>query len=198
MTSLDRGYSPQAMDDVGVSVADRNRYYTLDAMRGFAAICVVATHFRESYAPSAYLAVDFFFVLSGFIIAEIYGKRLSRGLLFQSFMAARIKRLYPLYLIGILVGLIQIILLTSWGLRNQSVIDLLGVNDCEHVLSAQPNVLPSSEPDARNVSNQRSSMVDVLGTVGEYSLRPVAFSALYPRPLRSCIGLGCIFGFCRF
>lgn len=125
MTSLDRGYSPPAMDDVGVSVADRNRYYTLDAMRGFAAICVVATHFRESYAPSAYLAVDFFFVLSGFIIAEIYGKQLSRGLLFQSFMAARIKRLYPLYLIGILVGLIQIILLTSWGLRNQSVIDLL-------------------------------------------------------------------------
>lgn len=40
-------------------------------------------------------------------------------------MTARIKSLYPLYLIGILVGLIQIILLTSWGLRNQSVIDLL-------------------------------------------------------------------------
>lgn len=59
-----------------------------------------------------------------------------------------------------------------------------GVDDCEHVLSAQPNVFPSIEPDARNVSNQRSSVVDVLGTVGEYSLRPVAFSALYPSPLR--------------
>lgn len=125
MTSLDRGYSPPAIDNVRVSIADRSRYYSLDAMRGFAAICVVATHFRESYAPSAYLAVDFFFVLSGFIIAEIYGKRLSRGLLFQTFMAARIKRLYPLYLIGILVGLVQIILLTGWGLRSQSVSDLV-------------------------------------------------------------------------
>ncbi|EJT05158.1 acyltransferase [Rhizobium sp. CCGE 510] len=125
MTGLDRGYSPLAIDNVGVSVTDRSRYYSLDAMRGFAAICVVATHFQEKYAPSAYLAVDFFFVLSGFIIAEIYAKRLSRGLPFQSFMTARIKRLYPLYLIGILVGLVQIILLTSWGLRNQSVPDLL-------------------------------------------------------------------------
>jgi peptidoglycan/LPS O-acetylase OafA/YrhL len=125
MTSLDRGYAPPVIDNAGVSITDRSRYYSLDAMRGFAAICVVATHFQERYAPSAYLAVDFFFVLSGFIIADIYGKRLSRGLPFQSFMTARIKRLYPLYLIGILVGLVQIILLTSWGLRGQSVIDLL-------------------------------------------------------------------------
>ncbi len=125
MTSLDRGYSPSTIDDAGVSIPDRSRYYSLDAMRGFAAICVVATHFQERYAPSAYLAVDFFFVLSGFIIAEIYGKRLSRGLPFQGFMTARIKRLYPLYLIGILVGLVQIILLTGWGLRDQSAIDLL-------------------------------------------------------------------------
>ena len=72
MTSLDRGYSPSAMDDLGVSIAERSRYYTLDAMRGFAAICVVATHFRESYAPSAYLAVEFLLVLSGFIMAAIY------------------------------------------------------------------------------------------------------------------------------
>ncbi|RWX19080.1 acyltransferase [Rhizobium hidalgonense] len=125
MTSLDRGYSPPTIDDAGVSIPERSRYYSLDAMRGFAAICVVATHFQERYAPSAYLAVDFFFVLSGFIIAEIYGKRLARGLPFPAFMAARIKRLYPLYLIGILVGLVQIILLTSWGLRDQSVVDLL-------------------------------------------------------------------------
>ncbi|MBP2444948.1 acyltransferase family protein [Rhizobium leguminosarum] len=125
MTGLDRGYSPPAIDNVEVLITDRSRYYTLDAMRGFAAICVVATHFQERYAPSAYLAVDFFFVLSGFIIADIYGKRLARGLPFQSFMTARIKRLFPLYLIGIFVGLVQIILLTRWGLRDQSVPDLL-------------------------------------------------------------------------
>ncbi|MFS8147401.1 acyltransferase family protein [Rhizobium sp. BR 249] len=125
MASLNHGSAPPTIADLGASVGERKRYYTLDAMRGFAAICVVATHFQERYAPSAYLAVDFFFVLSGFIIADIYGKRLSRGLLFQSFMMARIKRLYPLYLIGILVGLLQIMLLTSWGLRDQTVIDLL-------------------------------------------------------------------------
>ncbi|WP_064696981.1 acyltransferase family protein [Rhizobium aegyptiacum] len=125
MTDLDRDYPSHPLPRVDVSISGRSRYFTLDAMRGFAAICVVATHFQERYAPSAYLAVDFFFVLSGFIIADIYGRRLSRGLPFQSFMKARIKRLYPLYLIGILVGLIQIILLTSWGLRVQGEVDLL-------------------------------------------------------------------------
>ncbi|ANL24950.1 acyltransferase 3 family protein (plasmid) [Rhizobium sp. N113] len=125
MTDLDRDYPSHRLHRADVSTSGRSRYYTLDAMRGFAAICVVATHFQERYAPSAYLAVDFFFVLSGFIIADIYGRRLSRGLPFQSFMKARMKRLYPLYLIGILVGLVQIILLTSWGLRAQSAVDLL-------------------------------------------------------------------------
>ncbi|ABC93634.1 putative acetyltransferase protein (plasmid) [Rhizobium etli CFN 42] len=125
MTDLERGYSSPAIHSADTSIIGRSRYYTLDAMRGFAAICVVATHFQERHAPSAYLAVDFFFVLSGFIIADIYGRRLSHGLPFQSFMKARIKRLYPLYLIGVLVGLTQIILLTSWGLRVQSDIDLL-------------------------------------------------------------------------
>ncbi|WP_184456023.1 acyltransferase family protein [Rhizobium aethiopicum] len=125
MTDLDRDYPSHQLHRADVSTSGRSRYYTLDAMRGFAAICVVATHFQERYAPSAYLAVDFFFVLSGFIIADIYGRRLSRGLPFQSFMKARLKRLYPLYLIGILVGLVQIILLTNWGLRAQSAVDLL-------------------------------------------------------------------------
>jgi len=120
MINLDRGASKSP-----VGAERRSRYHTLDAMRGLAAICVVATHFQERYAPSAYLAVDFFFVLSGFIIAEIYGKRLSRGAGFSTFMAARVRRLYPLYLVGIFVGLVQIVLLTVWGLRQQGLSDLL-------------------------------------------------------------------------
>jgi peptidoglycan/LPS O-acetylase OafA/YrhL len=48
----------------------------------------------------AYLAVDFFFMLSGFVIAYAYEARLLNGLRASLFMQARLVRLYPLYLFG--------------------------------------------------------------------------------------------------
>ena len=82
----------------------RQRFLTLEAMRGLAAICVVLMHGERAFGVaspmSGYLAVDFFFLLSGFIMAHAYEDRLDLGLPKRSFLHARLLRLYPLYLVG--------------------------------------------------------------------------------------------------
>ena len=79
-------------------------------MRGAAAICVVLFHghslFGIASPDSAYLAVDFFFVLSGFILAHAYTEKLRDGLGAAAFLRARIVRLYPLYIAGSLTAVI--------------------------------------------------------------------------------------------
>ena len=86
------------------------RFSTLEGMRGMAAICVVLMHspglFGLASPRSAYLAVDFFFVLSGFIIAHVYEARLDQGLSAKAFIRARIVRLYPLYVVGMISGVV--------------------------------------------------------------------------------------------
>lgn len=106
-------------------MAEKRRYYSLDAMRGLAAICVVAGHFKEQFAPSAHLAVDFFFVLSGFVIAKRYEDELRSGMGIMPFIYRRAERLWPLFIIGIFVGLLQIIALTFAGARSQTITDLI-------------------------------------------------------------------------
>lgn len=88
----------------------KDRTFTaLDALRGVAALSVVTLHlpilFGGKVLPGAYLAVDFFFVLSGFVLAYAYGRRLERGMTIRAWMKARIIRLYPLYILGTLIGL---------------------------------------------------------------------------------------------
>ncbi len=66
---------------------------------------------------SAFRAVDFFFCLSGFVIAFSYERRLQESFRFEQFVAARMIRLYPIYFAGILAGLLSFILTTPAGLR---------------------------------------------------------------------------------
>ncbi|MET0374054.1 MAG: acyltransferase, partial [Rhizorhabdus sp.] len=83
------------------------RYFALDAMRGIAALLVVLYHCAEilpALKIQGHLAVDFFFALSGFVIARAYQDRLAAGLPFQRFALARVIRLYPLFLAGTLIG----------------------------------------------------------------------------------------------
>lgn len=86
-----------------------DRLYTLDGLRGIAAIIVMLTHLRPAVdiAPEGYLAVDFFFVLSGVVIAENYGARLRDGMGWGAFLRLRYIRLYPLYAVGIVLGLMR-------------------------------------------------------------------------------------------
>lgn len=91
-----------------------HRFLLLDALRGIAALFVVAFHLptvmTSPFAAEGQLAVDFFFCLSGFVIAFSYEKRLSENTTFKDFAVARFIRLYPIYALGFVVGLIFTIL----------------------------------------------------------------------------------------
>ena len=86
-----------------------SRFHTLDAMRGIAAIAVVIMHAGEVLHLHtfhyAYMAVDFFFVLSGFVLARAYEDKLKQGLAGRTFLEMRLIRLYPLFAVGVALGI---------------------------------------------------------------------------------------------
>jgi len=71
------------------------RFLSLDALRGAAALVVAVYHFSPSWA--GYLAVDFFFVLSGFVLTHTYLYR-NEPVTFRDFAFSRLARLYPLHI----------------------------------------------------------------------------------------------------
>ena len=90
----------------------------LDGLRGSAALLIVAFHaFNYSFnfqgpwalVPHAYLAVDFFFALSGFVVAFAYDDRWPSMTTMQ-FFRLRLIRLHPLVLVGATMGLLVYLL----------------------------------------------------------------------------------------
>ncbi len=96
-----------------VYLASKPRYDILDGLRGVAAVIVVAFHLFETYSKGpnfqivnhGYLAVDFFFVLSGFVIGYAYDDRWDRMSL-GGFFKRRLIRLHPMVIISSVVGLL--------------------------------------------------------------------------------------------
>jgi peptidoglycan/LPS O-acetylase OafA/YrhL len=91
--------------NTATSVIAPHRYAALDSWRGISACMVALAHIRVVGDTSdwlliqnSYLFVDFFFVLSGFIIFESYFKRIKEGFSISRFMFLRFGRLYPLHL----------------------------------------------------------------------------------------------------
>jgi peptidoglycan/LPS O-acetylase OafA/YrhL len=99
---------------------DAPRIACLDGLRGIAAIAVMELHFSVFFLPQArlfdliptlgraYLAVDLFFILSGFVMAHVYGKALVSNWREQwpAFAIARFARLYPLFAVSTMVMVI--------------------------------------------------------------------------------------------
>lgn len=89
----------------------RHHLLALDGLRGVAALAVVVYHRRwwvaddSDFLQHAYLAVDFFFMLSGLVVALAYEQRLvERRLSFRGFALLRVIRLYPMIVVGALLG----------------------------------------------------------------------------------------------
>lgn len=93
------------------SITTKPHYPILDGLRGVAALIVVAFHILEAHATShldqiinhGYLAVDFFFLLSGFVISYAYDDRWDR-LSIKDFFKRRLIRLQPMVVMGMLIG----------------------------------------------------------------------------------------------
>lgn len=94
------------------------RYELLDGLRGVAAMLVIWYHFFEGFATSptdqmmnhGYLAVDFFFVLSGFVLGYAYDDRWKNGLTVRRFLLRRVIRLQPLVVLAVIIGAVAYIL----------------------------------------------------------------------------------------
>lgn len=99
------------MNQKNVYLASKPRYAILDGLRGVAALVVILFHGFETYIPffgtqhinHGYLAVDFFFVLSGFVIGYAYDDRWDK-MSTWSFFKRRLIRLHPMVVAGTLFG----------------------------------------------------------------------------------------------
>lgn len=92
----------------------RHQFEALDGLRGLAALSVVVFHRRDWFGGDAvfghaFLAVDFFYMLSGFVIAHAYDERLSAKGSFLPFVRDRLIRLHPMILLGSALGLIVLL-----------------------------------------------------------------------------------------
>lgn len=100
--------SPYAFKDTKV------HYAILDGLRGVAALMVVIYHIFEGYAFAGggiieslnhgYLAVDFFFILSGFVVGYAYDERLGKTMKTKDFLKRRLIRLHPMVIMGAALG----------------------------------------------------------------------------------------------
>ena len=92
-------------------------YEILDGLRGVAALMVILYHVFEGFATSpidqrfnhGYLAVDFFFVLSGFVVGYAYDDRWKK-MSTKDFFKRRLIRLHPMVVMGAILGAITFVI----------------------------------------------------------------------------------------
>ena len=100
-------------ETTGTTLQTKQHFEILDGLRGVAALAVVTFHFMEwvytdaskNFIGHGFLAVDFFFCLSGFVIGYAYDDRISKMGVFR-FLISRIIRLHPLVVAGSVLGLL--------------------------------------------------------------------------------------------
>lgn len=130
------------------STIQKQHFLALDGMRGIAAIVIVLFHFMEwlitdfkdNFVGHGFLAVDFFFCLSGFVIAYAYDDRIKHiGL--KKFFIGRLIRLHPMVIIGSVLGLIALLVTPFSKAEEYSVPQLLTLFASSILLIPYP-VLP--------------------------------------------------------
>lgn len=99
----------------------------LTSLRAFLALGVVLFHYQLQWDPAlgfspiierSRLAVDAFFMLSGFILAHVYGPSFAAGTFsYRRFIVARLARLYPLHLTVLLGVLVMVLGALAFGVR---------------------------------------------------------------------------------
>ena len=99
-------------EEKNMQLRSKPRFEGLDGLRGIAAILVLIFHLFETFSDGnplnqivnhGYLAVDFFYVLSGFVMSYAYDDRWNKMSLWD-FYKRRLIRLHPMVIAGSLVG----------------------------------------------------------------------------------------------
>jgi peptidoglycan/LPS O-acetylase OafA/YrhL len=90
------------------TLSSKKHFEVMDGLRGIAAMAVVLLHSFTSGGPliNSRLAVDLFFLLSGFVIAYSYDDILRQGMRISDFLIRRAIRLYPMVFVGALGGIL--------------------------------------------------------------------------------------------
>lgn len=105
-------HDPEIMN--AINAMKSTRFDLLDGLRGIAAVAVMLHHYSQhtgwDWFGGAWVAVDLFFVLSGFVIAHSYSKKILNGMTFREFAFVRLARLGPLYLFGLAIGVCAVLL----------------------------------------------------------------------------------------
>ena len=105
--------------------AKKERLPALSGLRAFAALNIVFYHFSNPkwfgpFAPivdNGYTSVSFFLLLSGFVLAYNYSDRAQQGQLSaRNFWVARVSRLYPIYIVALIVSIGM--LMDEWHVRS--------------------------------------------------------------------------------
>ncbi len=140
------------------SIHTKPHFLILDGLRGVAAILVVIFHLFEAYYPTlanhpmphGYLAVDFFFLLSGFVIGYAYDDRWGNMTIWD-FCKIRLIRLHPMVLLGVLIGTIGFFVdpFTN-GMQHVSVLQLIGVMLISFTLLPAPDIRGWGETHSLN------------------------------------------------
>ena len=117
MEKLDIPNSVGTSTQDSITGASKPHYLILDGLRGVAALMVIWFHIFEGFATSAldqkfnhgYLAVDFFFILSGFVIGYAYDDRWS-SMSVGGFFKRRLIRLHPMVILAAVFGAVTFLL----------------------------------------------------------------------------------------
>ena len=134
-------------------------YALLDGLRGVAAMLVVWYHIFEGFQFAGnkpvidfinhgYLAVDFFFMLSGFVIGYAYDDRWGKSLTMGGFFRRRLIRLHPMVMLGALIGAVSFLLtgMERWDGTHSTLLLTLTALVCSWLMIP---ALPGMQRDVR-------------------------------------------------
>ena len=143
-----------------MTFSDSKPHYALLAgLRGVAAMLVVWYHVFEGFQFAGnkpvidfinhgYLAVDFFFMLSGFVIGYAYDSRWGKSLTMGGFFRRRLIRLHPMMMLGALIGTVSFLLtgMERWDGTHSTLLLTLTALVCSWLMIP---ALPGMQRDVR-------------------------------------------------
>jgi peptidoglycan/LPS O-acetylase OafA/YrhL len=171
----------------------KEHFEVLDGLRGSAAFLIVVFHvfnytffFRGPFAlvHHAYLAVDFFFALSGFVVAYAYDDRWTKMSIVQ-FFRTRLIRLHPLVLVGATLGLLGYVLDPFSKMSNHTALPML-------VLAYVTSLLLLPSPPVGGRHNESQALNGPAWSLMQEYLGNIVYAVILRR-LRA-VTLGIIFG----